>query len=154
MFTSSSAYFFGEIITAPKNVLGAIYLIISILSIKSTFTIIVIFFVKRMPSCFLFLLHLRVQSVLPIGYFIGYADPSSFLNITNNIFLVRFLSDRIISFTLNFLYLKFNIIFIFLRLASTNNIFIKIFFYISIITRAPLLITLYIIFRSVFWLFY
>ena len=65
-------------------------------------------------------------------------------------FLIRFSSDKIISFTLNFLYLKFNIIFIFLRLASTNNIFIKMLFYIPVIARAFLLITFYIIFRSVF----
>ena len=69
-------------------------------------------------------------------------------------FLTRFSSDRIISLTLNFLYLKSNIIFIFLRLAFINNISIKVFFYISVIARAFLLITSYIIFRSVFWLFY
>ena len=154
MFTSSSVYFFDEIITTPDNVPDIVYLIASIFSIKSIFTVIAIFLVRRISNCFLFFLHFRVQSVLSIDYFIGYTDPSPFLNIINNIFLVRFLSNRIISFTLNFLYLKSNIIFIFLRLASTNSIFIKIFFYISVITRAPLLITPYIIFRSVFQLFY
>ena len=69
-------------------------------------------------------------------------------------FLVGFSSGRIISLTLNFLYLKFNIIFTFLRLVFINNIFIKMLFYISVITRAFLLITPYIIFRSVFWLSY
>ena len=57
------------------------------------------------------------------------------------IFLAKFSSDKIINFTLNFLFLKFNIIFIFLRLAFINSIFIKIFFYIPVITRAFLLIT-------------
>ena len=138
----------------PKNVLDIIYLIASIFSIKSTFIIITIFLVRRISSYFLFLLFLRIQSVLSIGYFIGYTDPSFFLNIISNIFLIRFSSDRVISFTLNFLYLKFNIIFIFLRFTSINSIFIKVFFYIPVITRAPLLITPYIIFRSVFWLSY
>ena len=150
MFTSSSAYSFGEIITTPKNVPDTIYLIALIFSTKSTSTIIAIFFVRRISSYFPFLLHLRVQSILPINYSIGYTDPSPFLNITNNIFLTKFLSDRITNFTLNFLYLKSNIIFTFLRLAFINSIFIKIFFYIPIITRASLLITPYIIFRSVF----
>ena len=150
MFAFSSAYFFGEIITTPENVFGTICLIASIFFIRSTFIIITIFLARRMPSCFPFLLYFRVQSVLPIGCFIGCADPSPFLNIINNIFLVGFSSGRVISLTLNFFYLKSNIIFIFLRLAFINSIFIKVFFYIPIITRALLLITLYIIFRSVF----
>ena len=107
-----------------------------------------------MPSCFPFLLYFRVQSISSISYFIGCTNPSPFLNITSNIFLIRFSSDRVISLTLNFLYLKSNIIFTFLRLAFTNSIFIKMFFYISVITRASLLITPYIIFRSVLWLSY
>ena len=150
MFTSSSVYFFGEIIITFKNVFGIIYLIVSIFFIKSIFTAIIILFVKHISNYFSFLLYLRVQSISSINYFISYTDPSFFLNIINNIFLARFSSDRIINFTLNFLYLKSNIIFIFLRLAFTNSIFIKVFFYISIITRAFLLITFYIIFRSVF----
>ena len=154
MFTFSSAYSFGEIIITSKNVLGAVYLIALILFTKSTFIIITIFFVRRMSSCFPSFLYLRIQSILPIGYSIGYTDSSSFLNIIGNIFLVRFSSDKIISLTLNFFYLKFNIIFTFLRLAFINSIFIKMFFYIPITARAPLLITFYIIFRSVFWLFY
>ena len=65
-------------------------------------------------------------------------------------FLIRFSSGRVINLTLNFFYLKFNIIFIFLKLAFINSIFIKMSLYIPVITRASLLITLYIIFRSVF----
>ena len=89
-----------------------------------------------------------------MGCFIDYTNPSSFLNITGRMFLAGFSSDRITNFTLNFLYLKSSITFIFLRLAFINNIFIKVFFYIPVTTRAFLLITFYIIFRSVFWLFY
>ena len=88
--------------------------------------------------------------MLSIGCFIGCADPSFFLNIISNMFLAKFSFDRIINLTLNFLYLKFSIIFIFLRLAFINSISIKMFFYIPIITRAFLLIISYIIFRSVF----
>ena len=154
MFVSSSAYFFGEIIITFKNVFDIIYLIVSIPFTKFIFIIIIIFFVRRMPNCFFFLLYFRVQSVLSIGYFIDYIDPSFFLNIISNIFLAKFSFGRITSLTLNFFYLKSNIIFIFLRLAFINSIFIKIFFYIPVITRALLLITFYIIFRSVFQLFY
>ena len=154
MFASSSACSFGEIIITPKNVPGAVYLIVLIPFIRSIFTTITIFLARRIPSCFPSFLYLRVQSVLSIGYFIGCTDSSPFLNITSNMFLTGFSSDRIISLTLNFFYLKSNIIFTFLRLASINNIFIKMFFYISVITRAFLLITLYIIFRNVFWLSY
>ena len=154
MFTSSSAYSFDEMMITPKNVPGAVCLIVSIPSAGSTSAIIVIFLARRMPSCFPFFLYLRVQSVLPIGYFIGYTNSSFFLNIISNMFLARFSSDRVISLTLNFFYLKSNIIFIFLRLVFTNSIFIRVFFYIPVITRAFLLITFYIIFRSVFQLFY
>ena len=119
-------------IITPRNVPGTIYLIASIFFIKSISTVIAILLVKRISSCFLSLLHLRVQLILPIGCFIGYADPSFFLNITSNMFLTGFSSGRVISFTLNFLYLKFNIIF---------SIFIEILFYIPVITRAFLLIT-------------
>ena len=154
MFTFSSAYFFGEMITTLRNVLNAIYLIALIPSTKFISVIITIFLVRRISSCFSFPLFLRVQSVLPIGCFIGYANPSLFLNITGKMFLIRFLSGRVISLTLNFFYLEFSIIFIFLRLAFTNSIFIKMFFYISVIARAFLLIMFYIIFRSVFQLFY
>ena len=154
MFASSSACSFSEIMTMSRNVLNATYLIALISFIKSTSITAAIFFVRRISNCFFSLLPFRVQSVLSIGYFIGCINPSSFLNITGRIFLVRFSFDRVISFTLNFFYLKFNITFTFLRLASTNNIFIKMLFYISVTTRASLLITLYIIFRSVFQLFY
>ena len=154
MFASSNAYFFGEIMIALKNVFGIVYLIVSIFSARFIFTAVIIFLARRIPSCFPFFLYFRVQSVLSIGYFIGYTDSSSFLNIINNIFLAGFSSGKIISLTLNFLYLESSIIFIFLRLASINNIFIKMFFYIPVITRAFLLITSYIIFRSVFWLSY
>ena len=154
MFTSSSACSFGEIMTVSGNVPSAICLIALIPSTGFISVIIAIFLARRMPSCFPFLLFLRVQSVLPIGCSIGYADPSPFLNIIDRMFLARFSSDRIINLTLNFLYLESNIIFTFLRLAFINSIFIKVFFYISVITRAFLLITFYIIFRSVFQLFY
>ena len=154
MFTFSSACSFGEIIITPRNVFDTIYLIVLISSARSISIIVTIFLARRIPSCFPSLLYLRVQSILSIGCFIGCADSSPFLNITDNIFLVGFSSGRVVSLTLNFLYLKFNIIFIFLRLVFTNSISIKMFFYISVITRAFLLITLYIIFRSVFWLFY
>ena len=154
MFIFSSACFFDEIITAPENVPDTLCLIVLIFFIKFISAAIAIFLVKRISSCFPSLLLLRVQSVLSIGCFIGYTDPSFFLNIISNIFLTRFSSDRVSNLTLNFLYLEYNIIFIFLRLASANNIFIKMFFYIPIITRAFLLITLYIIFCSVFQLFY
>ena len=150
MFTFSSAYFFGEIMIILGNVFNIIYLIALISSIKSIFIIITIFLARRISSCFSSFLPLRVQSVLPIGYFIGYTNPSPFLNIIGRMFLARFSSDRIISFTLNFLCLKSNITFIFLKLVFINNIFIKVFFYIPITARAPLLITLYIIFRSIF----
>ena len=152
MFTSSSVYFFGEIIITSKNVPGAIYLIVSIPSTKFTSTAITIFLARRISSYFPSLLYLRVQSISPINYFIGYADPSFFLNITSNMFLAKFSSGRITSLTLNFLYLKSSIIFTFLRLASINSISIEMLFHIPVITRAPLLITPYIIFRSVFWL--
>ena len=142
MFASSSAYSFGEIIITSRNVPGTIYLIASIFFIKSTFIIIVILFVRRIPSCFPFFLPFRVQSILSINYFIGYVNPSFFLNIISNTFLARFSSGKIISLALNFLYLKSNIIFIFLRLTFINSIFIKIFFYIPVTTRAFLLITL------------
>ena len=136
--------------TILENVFSTIYLIALISFIKSTFIIIAIFLARRIPSYFPSLLPLRVQSISPISCFIGYANPSSFLNIIGRIFLIGFSSGRVINITLNFFYLKFNITFIFLRLASTNNISIKVFFYIPVITRAPLLITPYIIFRSVF----
>ena len=132
------------------NVPSATCLIALIFFTKSTSATAAILLARRMSSCFSSFLPLRVQSVLPIGYFISYINPSSFLNITGRMFLARFSSDRVISFALNFLYLKSNIIFIFLRLASINSIFIRVLFYISIITRAFLLITFYIIFRSVF----
>ena len=150
MFAFSSAYSLGEIIITLGKVFNIIYLIVLISFIKSIFTIITIFFVRRISSYFFFSLFFRVQSILSIGYFIGYINPSLFLNIIDKIFLIRFSSGRVISLTLNFLYLKFNIIFIFLRLASINSIFIKVFFHISIITCAFLLITFYIIFRNVF----
>ena len=150
MFASSSAYFFGEIIITPKNVPDIICLIVSIFSAKSIFNIITIFFVRRIPSCFPSLLYLQIQSILSIGCFIGCADPSFFLNIISNIFLAKFSSDRIINLTLNFFYLKSNIIFIFLKLVFTNSIFIRMFFYIPVITRAFLLITPYIIFVTSF----
>ena len=152
MFVFSSAYFFGEIMIMLENVFSIICLIVLIFFVKFISIIIAIFLVRRMSSCFLFLLSFRVQSISPISCFIGCANSSPFLNIIGRMFLTRFSSGRIISLTLNFLYLKFNITFIFLRLAFINSIFIEVFFYISIITRAFLLITLYIIFRSVFWL--
>ena len=152
MFTSSSAYSFGEIMIVLENVFSTTYLIVLISSARFTSTIITIFLVRRMSSYFLSLLPLRVQSILPIDYFIDYVNPSSFLNIIGRMFLARFSSDRVINLALNFFYLEFNIIFIFLRLASANSIFIEVFFYISVTTRALLLITLCTIFRSVFWL--
>ena len=85
-----------------------------------------------------------------MGCFIDCANPSSFLNIIGRMFLARFSSDKVISFTLNFFCLEFSITFAFLRLASTNSIFIGVFFYIPVTTRASLLITLYTIFRSIF----
>ena len=154
MFASSSVYFFGEIMITLKNVFSIIYLIVLIPFAGSTFIIITILFVKRISSCFFFFLSFRVQSILWISYFIGYINPSLFLNIIGRMFLTRFSSGRVISLTLNFFYLKSSITFVFLRLAFINSIFIKMFFYISVITRASLLITLYIIFRSVSWLFY
>ena len=154
MFAFSSACFFGEIMIILGNIFIIIYLIALIFFIKSISIIIAIFLVRRILNYFPSFLPFRVQSVLSIGCFIGYINPSSFLNITGKIFLIRFSSDRITSLTLNFFYLKFSIIFIFLRLAFTNSIFIENFFYISIITRAFLLITFYIIFRNVFWLSY
>ena len=128
VFASSSACFFGEKIITLGNVFSTIYLIVLIPSTKSIFTIIAIFLAKRMPSCFPSPLFFRVKSILSIGYFIGYINPSLFLNITGRMLLARFSSGRIISLTLNFFYLKSNIIFIFLRLAFINNIFIKCFF--------------------------
>ena len=154
MFTSSSVYSFGEIMTTLGNVPNTTYSIALISSAKSISTITAIFLARRIPSYFLSPLPLRVQSILLIDYSIGCANPSLFLNIIARIFLIRFSSDRIISLTLNFFYLKSNITFIFLRLTFTNSIFIKILFYIPVITRTFLLITLYIIFRSVFWLSY
>ena len=121
--------------TTPKNVFDTIYLIALIFSTKFTFIIIIIFFVKRISSCFSSLLYLRIQSILLISYFIDYADPSLFLNIINNIFLAGFSSDRIINLTLNFFYLKSNIIFIFLRLASINNIFLYPDYYVRVFTN-------------------
>ena len=150
MFIFSSAYFFGEIMIMLRNVPNTTYLIALIFFIKFIFIIIAILLVRRISSYFPSLLFLRVQSILPIGYSIDYANPSPFLNIIDKIFLTKFSSDKVINFALNFLYLKFNIIFIFLRLAFINNISIKVFFYISVITRAFLLITFYTIFRSVF----
>ena len=154
MFAFSSAYFFGEMMIILENVLSATCLIALISFTKFTFTIIAIFLARRMPSCFLFFLFFRIQSILPIGCFIGCVNPSPFLNIIGRMFLTRFSSGRVISFTLNFLCLKFSITFAFLRLVFINSIFIRMFFYIPIITRASLLITFYIIFRSVFWLSY
>ena len=136
--------------TIPENVFNITYLIVLISSAKSIFIIITIFLARRMPNYFFSLLPFRVQSILPIDCFIGCANPSSFLNIIDRMFLTGFSSGRVISFTLNFLYLKFNITFVFLRLAFINSIFIKVFFYIPVIARALLLITFYIIFRSVF----
>ena len=80
----------------------------------------------------------------------GCTDPSPFLNITNKMFLAGFSFVRAASLTLNFLYLTSNITFAILRLASTNRIFIEVFFHILIIARAPLLIMPYTIFLSVF----
>ena len=110
MFTSSSAYFFDEIITTSKNVADTVYLIASIPSIKSISIIIIILLVRRMPSCFPSLLPLRVQSVSPIGCSIGCADPSPFLNVTGNKFLAGFSSGRVASLALNFLCLESSII--------------------------------------------
>ena len=80
----------------------------------------------------------------------GCVDPSFFLNIIGKMFLAEFSSVKAVSFTLNFLYLTFNIIFAVLRLTFINRIFIGVFFYILIIVRASLLIIFYIIFFSVF----
>ena len=106
MFTSSSVYSFGEIITTSGNVPNTIYLIVLISSIRSIFIIIAIFFVRRMPSCFPFPLPLRVQSVSPMGCSIGCADPSPFLNVTGRMFLTGFSSGRVASLALNFLCLE------------------------------------------------
>ena len=80
----------------------------------------------------------------------GYIFLFSFLNIIGEIFLAKFSSVKIISFTLNFLYLTSNIIFAVLRLAFINKIYIKMFLYILVIARASLLIIFYIIFFNVF----
>ena len=78
----------------------------------------------------------------------GYTNLSFFLNIIDKIFLTRFSSVKTVSFTLNFLYLTFNIIFAILRLVFINKIFIKIFFYILVIAPAFLLIIFYTIFLA------
>ena len=80
----------------------------------------------------------------------GCVDPSPFLNIIDWMFLAGFSSVRTASLTLNFFYLTSNIIFVILRLAFTNRIFIKIFFHILVIARALLLIMFYIIFLASF----
>ena len=80
----------------------------------------------------------------------GYINPSPFLNIINRMFLAGFSSVRAVSFTLNFLYLAFNIIFVILRLVSANRIFIKMFFHILVIARAFLLMIFCTIFFNVF----
>ena len=80
----------------------------------------------------------------------GCVDPSPFLNIIGRMFLAEFSSVKAVNFTLNFFYLAFNTIFVILRLASVNKIFIKVFFHILIIARASLLMIFYIIFFSVF----
>ena len=152
MFASSSAYFFGEIITTLGNVLSTTYLIALISFIKSTSTITAMLLARRISSYFPSPLLFRIQSILPIGCSIGCADLFLFLNIIGRMFLTGFSSGRVASFTLNFFCLKSSITFAFLRLASANSISIGVLFHIPVTARAPLLITPCTIFRSVFWL--
>ena len=131
------------------NDIGVICLIVSIFFVRFIVTILILL-IRRMPSWFLSFFLFFISLILLTNCFIGFADPSFFLNIIDRMFLAGFSFVRAVSFTLNFLYLTFNIIFAILRLASINRIFIGVFFHILVIARAPLLIIPYTIFFSVF----
>ena len=126
--------------TVPGITSGAICLIVSMPSAGSTLTISPIFLASRMLNWFPPFLFPFTQLISPIGCLLGCADLSPFLNVIGRMFFIGFSSVRAVIFALNFLCLKSNIIFINLRSVFINSISIRVFFYIPVIARAPLLI--------------